>query len=167
MITRDMILRGIKNGVVKLIDSPNDGEPACKIGDAWFYYAGEEGAGKTSEEYVSSTPIEDISNEIVDALNEIRDNIDPDEYRYYEAVLTEAKISEADSEPFRRSLELSIRLNADSFEIDVYEPESGENARMEHPYSFDEHPEFDAAIGAEIYSWLSLWKDEQEEGEEA
>ena len=64
-------------------------------------------------------------------------------------------------EPRERTLDLTIRfVDDDCFEIDVYEPESGEVTQFSHPLSFDEHPEFDAAIGNEIYSWLSLWKEE-------
>lgn len=62
-----------------------------------------------------------------------------------------------------RVLELTIRLNGDDFEVDVYEPESGEVAQIQHPYSPDEHPEFNKAIGDEIYSWISLWAEEGEE----
>jgi hypothetical protein len=62
-----------------------------------------------------------------------------------------------------RVLELTIRLNGDDFEVDVYEPESGEVAQIQYPYSPDEHPEFDKAIGDEIYSWISLWAEEGEE----
>lgn len=63
----------------------------------------------------------------------------------------------------QRTLELTIRINEDSFEVDVYEPESGEIVQIQHPYSPDEHPEFDKRIGNEIYSWLSLWAEEMEE----
>ena len=61
----------------------------------------------------------------------------------------------------QKNLDLTIQIKDDSwFEIYVYEPESGEQAHFEFPLSFDEHPEFDEAIGMEIYSWLSLWADE-------
>lgn len=66
----------------------------------------------------------------------------------------------------QRTLELTIRLNDDDFEVDVYEPESGEIAQMQFPYSPDEHPTFDQRIGEEIYSWLSLWTDEKEDKNE-
>lgn len=66
----------------------------------------------------------------------------------------------------QRTLELTIRINEDSFEVDVYEPESGEIVQMQHPYSPDEHPEFDKAIGDEIYSWVSLWAEEREKSDE-
>ena len=66
----------------------------------------------------------------------------------------------------QRMLELTIRLNEDTFEVDVYEPETGDIAQMEFPYSPDEHPELNEQIGAEIYSWISLWAEEMEEDEE-
>lgn len=66
----------------------------------------------------------------------------------------------------QRNLGLTIRLNDSDFEIDVYEPESGEVAQYQFPYSPDEHPEFDKRLGREIYSWISLWMDELEDSDE-
>ncbi len=66
----------------------------------------------------------------------------------------------------QRNLELTIRLNEDTFEVDVYEPESGEVTQMQFPYSHDEHPEFDEKIGEEIYSWISLWADQEGDEDE-
>lgn len=63
----------------------------------------------------------------------------------------------------QRLLELTIRLNEDDFEVDVYEPESGEITQLQHQFTPDEHPDFDKSIGDEIYSWLSLWYDEEGE----
>ena len=88
-------------------------------------------------------------------MDGIRDELDAAEYAYYESILSEARLDHIPG--LQRMLELTIRLNNDSFEIDIYEPESGEVIQMQHPLSFDDHPEFDAAIGNEIYSWLSLW----------
>lgn len=65
-----------------------------------------------------------------------------------------------------RTLELTIKMDEDGVSVDVYEPESGECSTIEAPLSFDEHPEFDSAIGNEIYSWLSIWKDAEEEDNE-
>ena len=85
MISNEMIQRGLE---LKLIDSPNDGEPACKIGDYWFYYAGSEGSGMNSAEYIANVPMEEIVREINDALDGLqRDN--REEYAYYEAMLLE------------------------------------------------------------------------------
>lgn len=66
-----------------------------------------------------------------------------------------------------KTLELTIHLKGDKFEIEVSEPESGECTKMQFTYSPDEHPQFDEAIGTEIYSWISLWMDQMEESEEA
>lgn len=62
-----------------------------------------------------------------------------------------------------RQLELTIRFGDGEFEVDVYEPDSGEVMQLQHPLSFDEHPDFDEAIGKEIYSWFSLWSEEDDE----
>lgn len=57
-------------------------------------------------------------------------------------------------------LELTIRSDGTNVEIGVYEPESGEFTQIETPFSPHEHSKFNEAIGNEIYSWISLWKDE-------
>lgn len=100
MITKEMILTGISAGVVELVDSPHDREPACKIGEHWLYYAGSEGVGLTSAEYTANVPLDEIAREIVGALNGIRDDLDgADEYGYYEAILREAGIVETGRRP--------------------------------------------------------------------
>lgn len=58
-----------------------------------------------------------------------------------------------------RSLSISIRMADGEITIGVHEPESGEYKELGFPFSPDEHPEFDAAIGNEIYSWLDCWAD--------
>jgi len=65
----------------------------------------------------------------------------------------------------KRSLDITIRYNNENIEVDVYEPESGEVTQLQAPFSPDEHPEFDKAIGNEIYSWISLWLDNDSEEE--
>lgn len=61
----------------------------------------------------------------------------------------------------QKMLELTIRVdNDDEFEVDVYEPETGEISQLQFPFSPDEHPDFDKTIGDEIYNWLSMWKGE-------
>ena len=89
MITEKMLLAGIQKGVVTFIDSPNDGTPACKIGEHWFYYGGSEAEGESSAEYIAHTPTDDLVHEVLDALSGIRDEISENEYLYYEAVLFE------------------------------------------------------------------------------
>lgn len=70
-------------------------------------------------------------------------------------------------ERIERTLELTITLDEENVSCDVYEPESGECTTLKEPLSFDEHPEFNEAIGNEIYSWLSLWSDALKEQENA
>ena len=62
-----------------------------------------------------------------------------------------------------RHLDLTIRLRDGEVEVDVYEPESGEVSQIQLPLLFDGHHDFDEAIGREIYSWLSLWSEEEDE----
>lgn len=63
----------------------------------------------------------------------------------------------------QRTLELTVRVGDETCEVDVYEPESGEVSSFQFSFSPDEHPDFNEAIGNEIYSWMSLWKDEYED----
>lgn len=62
----------------------------------------------------------------------------------------------------QRNLALTIRYDDDHFAVDVYEPGGRGRTTICVPLSFDEHPEFDQLIGAEIYEWLALWKSTEE-----
>lgn len=60
-----------------------------------------------------------------------------------------------------RNLNIRLILNEDgSIRAEVQDNESGLHATIENNYSPDEHPEFDADIGEELYSWLALMADE-------
>lgn len=65
-----------------------------------------------------------------------------------------------------RNLHLTICMDGDNVKIVVTEPESGVVGQFNFVYSPHEHPEFDRVIGNEIYSWLSLWANEDAEDEE-
>lgn len=65
-----------------------------------------------------------------------------------------------------RSLELVFDVGKNGFKVTVHESESGEWTHAEFPLSPDEHPEFDRFIGNEIYSWISLWREQKEDGDE-
>ena len=91
MITQEMVRKGLETGVVKLITSPNDREPACQIGERWFYYATDVASGMTSEQYLKTADMNDVVRRIVAALNDIRQFMgDSAEYLYYETLLREA-----------------------------------------------------------------------------
>lgn len=63
-----------------------------------------------------------------------------------------------------KNLEITLQLNKDGkMVVGVYEPESGGCCEIHNVFSPDEHPEFNAQIGNEIYSWLTLMADEMEE----
>lgn len=64
----------------------------------------------------------------------------------------------------QKTLELTIRHDADHFEVDIYEPEIGECSQLDFKVSFDEHPEFNQAIGDTIYEWLRRWKEDECDG---
>ena len=61
----------------------------------------------------------------------------------------------------QRTLELTITINEADIEVGVYEPNSGEWTAFYAVYSPDEHPDFDKALGDEIYSWITLWKEDE------
>ena len=90
MITLNMIENGYSVGLIKLIESPNDDGVVCKIGDDWFYFGGLTAEENTVEEYKRNVPLEDIINEIFEALEDFRDDaIYNDEYLYCEYFLRE------------------------------------------------------------------------------
>ena len=110
MITPEMIRAGLDAGVVKLITSPNDNEPACRIGERWFYYATEVASGMTSEQYLSTADMEDVIRRIVDALNDIRKYLgDSAEYLYYEALLREVSGGNPNPQTFTGVIKETLR----------------------------------------------------------
>ena len=68
-----------------------------------------------------------------------------------------------------RTLTITITTNKGigTFDVDVLEGESGIVDHIRDvPYSPDEHPEVDEAIGNEIYGWAMLMMEEEEENED-
>lgn len=75
-ISEDLVLRGIRDGIIKFIPDPNgDGEyePVAQIGDYWFYFAGIEGEDKTVDEYLASVSEEDLAREVSEAIGGLWD----------------------------------------------------------------------------------------------
>ena len=54
-----------------------------------------------------------------------------------------------------------VKLNDSSFDIEIYEPESGDFTRKTFGYSPDAHPEFDDTLGHEIYSWIIMLMEQE------
>ena len=94
-ITLGMVLWGLQNGVVSIVDHPDGDGAVCQIGEHWFYFGGLEAEEQTAKEYTSNVPEKDIAEEILGTLEEFCKNPDTfgDEYGYYEAILLE-KMSE-------------------------------------------------------------------------
>ena len=95
MITLNMIKEGYEKGIVKIIMSPHDDGVVCSIGDNWFYFGGMTAEEcKTTEEYTTNVPQEDIVREIFDVLDDFRiqDEFE-DEYHYYMFYLQEHGIN--------------------------------------------------------------------------
>ena len=62
-------------------------------------------------------------------------------------------------EKIERHLDLTVRSDGETVEVDVFEPESGLTKTVANSYSPDEHPEFSMDLGDEIYSWINVWMD--------
>ena len=95
MITQHMILEGYRNGIVRLIDSPNRDGTVCQIGDEWFYFGGEAAEGVTPEEYKKAVPEDGIVDEIYFVLKDFLSSGGEflESYEKCERVLTEKKNS--------------------------------------------------------------------------
>ena len=64
-----------------------------------------------------------------------------------------------------KTLTVTITTNEGigTFDVDILEGESGIVDHIRDvPFSPDEHPKFNDAIGNEIYSWVQLMMDEDE-----
>ena len=90
-ITRDEIMRGLEQGIIRLVPDPNmDYGTACEIGGSWFYFDSENASELTPEEYADSITKEETARRIHEALQEFENEIDySDEWAYYRTVLDE------------------------------------------------------------------------------
>lgn len=90
MIAIDDVKAGLNQGLIQIVDKPAGlFGLRCKIGDYEFFFAGDEFDDATVEEYFNAVPFDERAKEILDALEGIRDDINPDEYQYYESYLKE------------------------------------------------------------------------------
>lgn len=94
IISKEMILKGLENGVVKIINNPNDREIAAQIGEKWFYFAGQENNDLPAKEYLELYTNEEIAEYIEAVINEepIKGYSEEDasEWLYYRAILLES-----------------------------------------------------------------------------
>ena len=92
MITREMIKKGFKNGIISIEDDyAGCIGICCRIGDNAFYFLGSEDDNLTKEEYWESytldMTIDMIFNMLKDVESAEENGIDCVELDYYEAVL--------------------------------------------------------------------------------
>lgn len=132
MITKEILTRGYKDGVVKLEESPNEDGVVCRIGEYWFYFGGSEAEEcMTVEEYNASIPTETIIDEIYQVLDDFANccEIYGDEYNYYEAYLNE-HLKTKSKDKYRRIIDLTdeeIRFIIN----DIFDPKVIENIQRD------------------------------------
>lgn len=86
-----MLKQAYEEGIVKLIDSPNDDGTVCEIGEHWFYFDMIHGEDFFSVNYKENFTTNYILDRIYDVLESMR--FFPDdygtEYAYYESYMLE------------------------------------------------------------------------------
>ena len=85
----ELVRSGIANGLVRLITDPNlESGTVCSIGGHWFYFGGLTAEEMSPGEYRKNIPIEDISREIAETLEDFaKDESFAEEYSYYLSIL--------------------------------------------------------------------------------
>lgn len=99
MITKDDVVRGFEHGVVVFKNARSlygMDEVVCCIGHRgwnfnWFYFGGMDAEGKTPKEFIESVGLDNALTMVANTLNDCIYEIDPDEYAFYEDVLSEYK----------------------------------------------------------------------------
>lgn len=131
MITEDMVREGIRNGSVRFVRDPNmDHGTVCQIGDNWFYFGRLKAEELDPDEYITEMPEDDVAALVFDALEQIRnDGAFDDEYAYYEAYLTERRVTSNMDTLQKRDAELE-RLWAEFEDV----PMNPETEEIEAPF---------------------------------
>ena len=70
-------------------------------------------------------------------------------------------VSETVNSERSRTLTVTLHVEDGNAVAEFLEGETGERLSVVVPYSPDEHPDFNEAVGNELYSWLELMMDEQ------
>jgi hypothetical protein len=93
-ITKNMILHGLKIGVIQIISNTNDGCISAQIGDFWFNFILNEESELSVKDFLESHDQNTITNMIYEAINDEPINgetvDEATEWLYYRAVLKEA-----------------------------------------------------------------------------
>lgn len=131
MITEDMVREGIRNGSVRFVKDPNmEHGTVCQIGEDWFYFGCLKAEELDPDEYITEMPEDDAAALVFDALEQIRnDGAFDDEYAYYEAYLTERRVTSNMDTLQKRDAELE-RLWAEFEDV----PMNPETEEIEAPF---------------------------------
>lgn len=131
MITEDMVREGIRNGSVRFVKDPNmEHGTVCQIGEDWFYFGCLKAEELDPDEYITEMPEDDVAALVFDALEQIRnDGAFDDEYAYYEAYLTERRVTSNMDTLQKRDAELE-RLWAEFEDV----PMNPETEEIEAPF---------------------------------
>ena len=131
MITEDMVREGIRNGSVRFVkDSNMEHGTVCQIGEDWFYFGCLKAEELDPDEYITEMPEDDVAALVFDALEQIRnDGAFDDEYAYYEAYLTERRVTSNMDTLQKRDAELE-RLWAEFEDV----PMNPETEEIEAPF---------------------------------
>lgn len=95
MTLKEMILKGLCDGTVKIISNPNDNCIACQIGEFWFYFIGSEDEHLTPDTVYESYTKEQLTEMISSTLQDMEKN-EFDEVEYYKSFLEEKYIPSND-----------------------------------------------------------------------
>ena len=84
-ITKDMVVNGYKQGLIRLVIVEYAVGVVCVIGDNWFYFGGDLAEISTVEEYKKYISEENLIKKIYDTLEMFSEETEMlgDEYLYY------------------------------------------------------------------------------------
>lgn len=91
-ITKEEIVSGLQNGIVRIINNASDRCISAMIGEHWFYFTGMEDESMDAELYLKRYNYDEIAAMIHDTINQapIKDAYDDTEWRYYKCILNRA-----------------------------------------------------------------------------
>lgn len=85
---KEMIFKGLCDGIVKIISNPNDDCIVCQIGEFWLYFIGRKDEDLTLDEVYESFTKEQLAEMIYSTLQDMKKN-EFDEVEYCKAFLEE------------------------------------------------------------------------------
>ena len=99
MVTKDMVLWALNNGVMEIMDDRKIKEACgivCRVGElefidsGWFYFDIDADDYETAEDYKVDNSEDSIAEKIVETLEAIAKDCGDDEPKLYEAIIREA-----------------------------------------------------------------------------